>query len=117
MAKEKAQQEEPEERSRAAGACLLFVLAGAAVAVVFAISTAAGVLSLWAVGVLLLWRAANRRVSDSSATPPPRSGRPSCADCAGHSLVSVTPSGTEKGMLIYASAPPDRPNHTHIHIA
>ena len=28
----------------------------------------------------------------------------------------MTPSETQKGMLIYKSAPPDRPNHTHIHM-
>lgn len=68
----KEQVEEPtEEPSRAAGACVLVVLAGVVTAVVFAISPTAGVLSAWMVGALALWRSA-RRMSDSSATPPPR---------------------------------------------
>jgi hypothetical protein len=108
--------EEPEERSPVAGACVLVVLGGSATAAVFAVSDVAGVLAVWVVGALLLWRAA-RRVSDSSATPPPEEGRPSCRECAGHELVSVTPLDGQKGMLIYTSAPPDRPNYTHVHIA
>lgn len=65
-------EEEAEERSRAAGACVLVVLGGGALAGVFAASDEAGVLTVWGVGSLLLWRAARRRMSDSSATPPPR---------------------------------------------
>lgn len=109
--------EVPEEPSRAGGACVLVVLVGGVTAGVFALSPTAGVLALWAVGIVLLWRAADRRVSDSSATPPPRKRRPSCRECAGHELVSVTPLEGQKGMLIYTTALPDRPNHTHIHIA
>ncbi|MDQ0933786.1 hypothetical protein [Streptomyces turgidiscabies] len=109
--------EEPEEPSRAGGACVLVVLAAVVVAVVFAVSPTVGVLSLWTLGVLLLWRSARRRMSDSSATPPPQEDRPSCDECAGHNLVSVTPLEGQKGMLIYTTAVPDRPNHTHIHIA
>lgn len=60
-----------EEPSQVAGACVLVVLGGVAAAVVFAVSREAGVLSLWVVGAASLWRSA-RRVSDSSATPPPR---------------------------------------------
>lgn len=59
-----------------AGACVLVVLAGVVVAVVFAVSPTAGVLALWAAGAVLLWRAA-RRMSDSSATPPPEGVAPS----------------------------------------
>lgn len=69
-------EEEAEERSRAAGACVLVVLGGGALAGVFAASDEAGVLTVWGVGSLLLWRAARRRMSDSSATPPPRGVRP-----------------------------------------
>ncbi|WP_406355025.1 hypothetical protein OHB56_21140 [Streptomyces sp. NBC_01635] len=103
------------EPSRTAGACVLAVLGGAALAVVFALSSEAGVLTVWAVGVTAVWRAARRPVSDSSAPPPPGEDRPSCSECAGHDFVSVTPSETQKGMLIYKTSPPDRPNHTHIH--
>ncbi|MFM9796534.1 hypothetical protein [Streptomyces turgidiscabies] len=112
-----ADEEPEEERSPLAGACVLVVLVGVAGAVVFAASPTAGVLALWMVGALLLWRSARRRLSDSSATPPPQEERPSCDECAGHELVSVTPLEGQKGMLIYETAVPDRPNHTHIHIA
>lgn len=61
-----------EEPSRTAGACVLVVLAAVVTAVVFAVSPTAGVLFVWVVGVVALWRAA-RRLSDSSATPPPPS--------------------------------------------
>jgi hypothetical protein len=108
--------EEEPGRSRAAGACVLVVLVAVVTAVVFALSTAAGVLCLWAAGAVALWRAANR-MSDSSAPPPPGEDRPSCSECAGHELVSVTPLEGQKGMWIYKTAPADRPNHTHIHLA
>jgi len=117
MAAKKRAEEEREEPSQTAGACVLVALAGVAVAVLFAVSYIVAVLTLWAVGALLLWRAARRRVSDSSATPPPGEERPSCRECAGHELVSVTPLEGQKGMLIYKTAPVDRPNHTHIHLA
>ncbi|MFJ2259941.1 hypothetical protein ACIOKD_16635 [Streptomyces sp. NPDC087844] len=106
---------EPEEPSRAAGACVLVVLAGVVTAVVFAVSTDAGVIALWAVGLFALWRAA-RRMSDSSATPPPKEWRPSCKRCTGQELLSVTPSETQKGMMIYSYALTKRPGHTHLHI-
>ncbi len=105
-----------EQPSRAAGACVLVVLAGVLVAVAFAVDEAAGVLLIVTAGGVALWCSV-RRVSDSSATPPPEVGRPSCHECAGHELVSVTPSRTQKGMLIYTSVSPDRPNHTHVHVA
>ncbi|MFD0138012.1 hypothetical protein ACFVIL_29230 [Streptomyces sp. NPDC127159] len=64
-------QEEGEgERSRAAGACVLVVLGGGVVAVAWAVDEAAGVLLLIVSGVFALWRSV-RRMSDSSATPPP----------------------------------------------
>ncbi|MFM9604264.1 hypothetical protein [Streptomyces turgidiscabies] len=117
MAAKEKPEETPEEPSRTAGACVLVVLTSAATAALFALSPTVGVLALWAVGTLLLWRSARRRMSDSSATPPPQEDRPSCDECAGHELVSVTPLEGQKGMLIYETAVPDRPNHTHIHIA
>ncbi|MEU6229969.1 hypothetical protein [Streptomyces sp. NPDC047042] len=112
-----AAKEPDEERSPLAGACVLVVLGGVVVAVAFAIDEAAGVLFVIVSGTAALWRSARRRVSDSSATPPPQKGRPSCRECAGHELVSVTPLEGQKGMLIYKTAPPDRPAHTHIHLA
>ena len=105
-----------EEPSRAAGGCVLVVLGGVAVAAAFAVDEAVGVLFVVAASTVALWRSA-RRVSDSSATPPPGEDRPSCRECAGHELVSVTPLEGQKGKWIYTSAPPDRPNYTHVHIA
>ena len=64
------EQEEPEERSRAAGACVLVVLAGAAVGIAFAVDEAAGVLVVAVAGSIALYWSA-RRMSDSRATPPP----------------------------------------------
>ncbi|MFD4558985.1 hypothetical protein ACFWP5_32480 [Streptomyces sp. NPDC058469] len=101
---------EPEERSRAAGACVLVVLAGVVTAVVFAVSVTAGVLAVWVVGAVALWRSVRRTANPA---PPPGVERPSCRQCAGHELVGVK---DQKGMLIYTSAPPDRPNHTHVHV-
>lgn len=70
MGAKKRAVEEPEEPSRTAGACVLLVLAAVVTAVVFAISPTAGVLAVWFLGAVLLWRSAGR-LSDSSATPPP----------------------------------------------
>lgn len=56
--------------NRAAGGCVLVLLAGGATAVLFRASLTAGTLTVWAVSVVALWRAARRRKSDSSATPP-----------------------------------------------
>ncbi|MFF9639406.1 hypothetical protein ACF1D2_33105 [Streptomyces bacillaris] len=113
--------EEPEETtpdpSRAAGGCVLAVLVLGLGAALFAVLGTIAVLVVWAAGALALWRTVRRPVSDSSAPPPPREERPSCRECAGHTLVSVTPSETQKGMLIYQTASPDRPHHTHVHIA
>ncbi|MFF4943718.1 hypothetical protein [Streptomyces rubiginosohelvolus] len=110
-------EEAASEPSRAAGGCVLAVLVLVAGAVLFAVLGTLAVLIVWAVGAVALRRAVRRPLSDSSAPPPPREGRPSCRECAGHTLVSVTPSGTQKGMLIYKTASPERPNHTHVHIA
>jgi len=65
--------------------------------------------------VPLVWAIGAWQMSDSSATPPPEEGRPVCRECAGHELVSVAPLAGQKGMLIYTSASPDSPNHTHVH--
>ncbi|TRV72559.1 hypothetical protein FKN01_29660 [Streptomyces sp. 130] len=109
--------EEEQEPSRAGGALVLTVLAGAGLGGVYAASPAVAVGVVWVVGAGALWKAARRgAVSDSSATPPPPPTRPSCRECAGHTLISATPLEGQKGMLIYKSAPADRPNHTHIHV-
>lgn len=110
------QAEETPERSATAGAVVLTVLGTGAVGGIVAASTTVGVLGLWVVGTGALWWTLRRPVSDSSAPPPPREERPSCNECAGHELIGVTPFEGQKGMLIYKSAPTDRPNHTHIHI-
>ncbi|MGW2044655.1 hypothetical protein ACWCPF_05660 [Streptomyces sp. NPDC001858] len=105
-----------EEPSRAAGGCVLVVLAATAAGAAFAIDEAVGILAVVLVGWGALYRSA-RRMSDSSATPPPGEDRPSCRECAGHEVVSVTPLTGQKGMSIYKVELPDRPGHTHVHIA
>ncbi|MGW2210131.1 hypothetical protein [Streptomyces sp. NPDC001781] len=115
MAKREPELEPEAPPSRLAGGCVLALLAAVALAALFAVDEAVGVLVVVVAGTFALWRSA-RRVSDSSAPPPPEAGRPSCRECAGHELVSATPSRSEKGMWIYATATPDRPNHTHIHV-
>ncbi|MGW8746525.1 hypothetical protein [Streptomyces sp. NPDC055794] len=108
--------EESEEPSRAAGVLVLFLLGTVALGVAFAVSDAAGILATVAAATVATWWTVRRPVSDSSATPPPGEGRPSCRECRGHELLSAAPSQTQKGMWIYTSAPPDRPNHTHVHV-
>ncbi|MGC9382872.1 hypothetical protein [Streptomyces sp. MH13] len=109
--------DETEEPSRAAGALVLAVLGGAVLAVVFALSVEAGILAVWLAAAIAVWWAASRRVSDSSAPPPPLPERPSCRECRGHELIGVTPLEGQKGMWIYKTAPPGRPHHTHIHLS
>ena len=116
MSAKKKPADEPEEPSRTAGACVLVVLVAVAVAVVFRLSAAVGILSLWLVGALALWRAARRHMSDSSATPPPQEWHPSCSKCAGQEPLDAAPSEPQKGMLIYRFALPKRPGHTHLHV-
>ncbi|MFJ1869949.1 hypothetical protein [Streptomyces chartreusis] len=74
MGRRKVRDDEPEEtdegRSPAAGACVLIVLAGVLVAIAFAIDEAVGILFVVVTSTIALWRSA-RRMSDSSATPPP----------------------------------------------
>lgn len=52
------------------GGCVAAVLVTVVFAAIFAASQTAGVLIVWGVAVVLLWRAVDKRVSDSSATPP-----------------------------------------------
>ncbi|MFJ6566442.1 hypothetical protein ACIQNU_03420 [Streptomyces sp. NPDC091292] len=61
------------EPSRAAGACVLAILAGVAVTAMFAASPAAGVLTLWTVGTITLWRSV-RRTANPAPPPPPERG-------------------------------------------
>lgn len=55
--------------SRASGACVLVALAAVCVGIVFAVSTTVGILGVWFVGAVLLYRSA-RRMPDMPATPP-----------------------------------------------
>lgn len=111
-----AEPEEPSGAGPMAGAVVLTVLGTGAAGGIVAVSQPIGILGLWAIGTGALWWALRRPVSDSSAPPPPGGDRPSCDECTGHSLIGVTPLEGQKGMLIYKSAPPNRPNHTHIHL-
>lgn len=83
-----------EERSRAAGGCVLLVLAGAPVAAVWAASPEAGVLVVWGAGAALLWRSVRRTANPA---PPPGSRPSSQREEAGHSGVRVV---RREGMLI-----------------
>ncbi len=83
-----------DETSLAAGACVLSVVSGAALAGVFAVSWEAGVITTWAVAAAVLWSRARRRVSDSSATPPPEGVAPSGNyECAACSETTACPEG------------------------
>ncbi|MFE0819151.1 hypothetical protein [Streptomyces sp. NPDC058847] len=119
MGRRKQTAEEPqehEERGAFAGAVVVVALGAAGFGGLFAWSDAAGTLAVWVVATGMVWWSVRRPVSDSSAPPPPGEDRHSCSECAGHTLLGVTPSRTQKGMLIYRSVPPDRPNHTHVHV-
>lgn len=65
-----AQPEEPSESSPAAGACVLIVLSGGALAGVWAVSPAAAVLTVWVVGAGTVWRHV-RRTANPAPPPPP----------------------------------------------
>lgn len=73
MSKTKAAPEPTEKTSRAAGACVLVVLAGVGAGAVFAASPTAGVLGLWVVGTTVLWRYV-RRTANPAPPPPPERG-------------------------------------------
>ncbi|WP_329291893.1 hypothetical protein [Streptomyces pseudovenezuelae] len=67
--------EEPEgEPSRAAGACVLVVLAGVVVAAAFAIDEAAGVLLVVVSGAVAVWRSARRKGTDLALPSPTERG-------------------------------------------
>ena len=67
-------EENAPDHGRATGACVLVVLGVVVLAVVFAVSSTAGVLVTVGGGTGFLWWAVRRPVSDSSATPPPLPG-------------------------------------------
>jgi hypothetical protein len=66
--------EEPEESSPLAGACVLVVLAGVVVGIAFAIDEAVGVLLLVVAGVFALWRSARRKGTDLALPSPTERG-------------------------------------------
>ncbi|MEV5659813.1 hypothetical protein [Streptomyces flaveolus] len=120
MARQKSAAEEPqepEERSPLAGAVALVILGAVVFGALFAWSDAAGILAVWVASTVLGWWRVRRPVSDSSATPPPGEDRPSCRECAGHEVVGAAPLEGQKGMWIFKTTPPGRPNHTHVHLA
>lgn len=76
MGRKKAAEEQPEEApesSPAAGACVLVVLGGAGLAGVWAVSPAAAVLTVWAVGSGAVWRLV-RRTANPAPPPAPERG-------------------------------------------
>jgi hypothetical protein len=103
MGAKKKPAEEPGEPSRAAGACVLVVLSGIVVAVTFRLSATVGILALWLVGTVALWRAARRRMSDSPATPPPRGVAPSGDVYAGErcEVARVVPIAEGVGFILH----------------
>lgn len=104
-----------DEPSRAAGGCVLVVLAGAVVAAAFAVDEAVGVLLVVGAGWAALWRSA-RRMPDSSATPPPGDAPPLDSEEAGHSVTGDTTLVHREGMLIYLTPDPDNPVRTHVRV-
>ncbi|MFJ4918128.1 hypothetical protein [Streptomyces sp. NPDC088726] len=63
--------EEPVETSSAAGACVLVVLGGGALAVVYAVSPDAAVFTIWAAGMFAMWRVARSVRRTANPAPPP----------------------------------------------
>lgn len=63
--------QEPEERSRAAGGCVLAALGSIALAAVFAVSREAGILTVWAAGTATVWWVARRRKGPYQPLPSP----------------------------------------------
>ena len=71
MGRRKPDVEEPEERSAAAGGCVLVVLGGVPLAVCWAVSEVAGVLAVWVVGAAAVWWSARRRKGTDLPLPSP----------------------------------------------
>jgi hypothetical protein len=110
MSTKKKTVEEPEEPSRTAGWCVLVVLATVVVAVVFALSPTAGVLTVWVAGTVALWRAV-RRMSDSSATPPPQAAAPESDIDAAHRRKGARAVFDPIGVMCIIHAPREEVNH------
>lgn len=89
--------EEPERSSRAAGGCAVVVLGGIPLAAVFAVSSDAGVLTVWGVGGAALWWAVRRVPRAANPAPPP----PSEGAAETKPLFSVVDD-------------PDNPNRSHV---
>lgn len=104
-----------EEPSRAAGGCVLVVLGGVVVAVLFAVDEAVGVLGVTAAGTVALWRSA-RRLSDSSATPPPEAAPLLDGERAVQELADGTTLVTREGMSIFLKDDPRNPTRTHVRV-
>ncbi|MFH9826740.1 hypothetical protein [Streptomyces bobili] len=104
-----------EEPSRAAGGCVLVVLGGVVVAVLFAVDEAVGVLATVGAGAVALWRSA-RRLSDSSTPPPPGPAPLRDGERAVQELADGTTLVTREGMLIYLKRDADSVNRTHVRV-
>jgi len=116
MATDSPPVEEPQESSRAAGACVLVVLCGGALAVLFAVSDVVGVIAVWVVGAVALWRAARRRMSVSSAPPPSGGTAPLSGERAVQELADGTTLVTREGMSIFLVDDSTSPNRTHVRV-
>jgi hypothetical protein len=103
MGRKQQAEEEPAEPSRTAGGCVLVLLVTVVVAVTFRLSATVGILALWLVGTVTLWRAARRRMSDSPATPPPRGVAPSGDVYAGErcEVARVVPIAEGVGFILH----------------
>lgn len=88
--------EEP-QRSRAAGGCVLVVLAGAPLAVVYAVSTEAGILATVGAATAAVWWSVRRPPKIDNPSPPPPDPAP----------------GNRKPQFS-AIPDPDNPHRTHI---
>ncbi|MCH0555800.1 hypothetical protein [Streptomyces sp. MUM 16J] len=109
--------EETEQHgNQAAGGCVLTLLATVTTAAVFRASLTAGTLAVWTAGLITLWRTTRRRMSDSSATPPPGPTTPLGSEEAGHSDTDGTTLVHREGMLIYLTPDPDNPHRTTVHV-
>lgn len=104
-----------EESSGAAGGCVLVVLGGIAVAALFAVDEAAGVLGVTAAGTVALWRSAHR-LSVSSAPPPPGEAPAVDGERAVQELADGTTLVTREGMSIFLKDDPDSPVRTHVRV-
>ncbi|MET8773361.1 hypothetical protein [Streptomyces sp. NPDC004658] len=62
--------EEQPEGSPVAGACVLVVLGGAVLAVVYAVSPDAGIGAVWVVGIVAMWRVAKSVRGAANPAPP-----------------------------------------------